>query len=286
MKRSLIMGLGVFGVLSLALLLVLLAQMHLGLKNREEVIVLLESELAATRRQVELLQEQRDFERRAVINAETERAPTPAPSPSEPLDVPVAPPQKNSEERAERSALWRAQQFVGEVEEAVALSSEQKDALSEAYKSELGMSVGSSEEARLLLMEKVLGAETTRVFREKQEQAENQERSERLNSEAIVLARKLSLTPEQETQVRDALAKIELSLRPKSAQVRVVMREAMANHMGGDEAKEQLKQQYGTIKQLNAEMKAESDKALFEAIGPGLSDEQKNALLALQAERR
>lgn len=53
-----------------------------------------------------------------------------------------------------------------------------------------------------------LGAEVARVYREKQVQAEEEERTERLNSEAIVLARKLSLSPEQEVQVREALAQM------------------------------------------------------------------------------
>lgn len=66
-----------------------------------------------------------------------------------------------------------------------------------------------------------------------------------------------------------------------------MMREAMsANHMGGDEAKDQLKQQYEAIKQLNTEIKTESDKALLKPLALLLQISKKNALLALQAEKR
>jgi len=191
-----------------------------------------------------------------------------------------------SADRAERSALWRTRQFIGEVEEDLALTPEQKEALTEAYKTELGGTGDASEQARGELVARVLGDEAGRAYQEKRLRAEEQERSEQMNSEAIVLARKLSLTPDQETRTREALSQIERELRPKAAQVRVIMREAMANHMGGEEAKDQLKQQYDAIKQLSTEIKTASDTALFAALGPTLSDEQKNALLALQAEKR
>jgi hypothetical protein len=284
MKRPFVIGLAGFLVLVLALY----AQMYSGLKHQENVIAGLESELATAREQLKNLQDShRSLTKSLESKSELSLASTGGASVAQAL-MPAAPlgGQRAPEERAERSALWRAQQFVEEVEEDLALTPEQKEALSQAYKSELGTTVGTSDDARMGLMEKVLGAEVARVYREKQVQAEERERTERINSQAIVLARKLSLSPEQEVQVREALAQIELSIRPKSAQVRVVMREAMANHMGGDEAKEQLKQQYEAIKQLNTEIKTESDKALFEAIGPALTDEQKNALLALQAEKR
>ena len=284
MKRPFAIGLA--GLL--VLILALYVQMYSGLKHQEKVIAGLEGELAKAREELETLRDNHSNLTKSV-ESQSEISQGTALGMSAPQElIPPAPQavQKSPEERAERAALWRAQQFVEEVEEDLALTPEQKEALSRAYKSELGMTVGISDEARVGLMEKVLGSEVARVYREKQVQAEEQERAERLSSQAIVLARKLSLSPEQELQVREALAQIERSIRPKSAQVRVVMREAMANHMGGDEAKEQLKQQYEAIKQLNAEIKTESDKALFEAIGPALTDEQKNALLALQAEKR
>jgi hypothetical protein len=200
---------------------------------------------------------------------------------------PLASEDQSAKEKLEsRMATWRARQFVNDVEENLALTPEQKEALTQKFEEQVGSHGASSDAARGQIIAQVLGDEVAKKYEHDQQESLEREQSDQLNSEAIVLARKLSLTPDQEQRVHDVLSEIDKLQQAKAEMVRLTMREAMANHLGGDEAKDMLKQQYDTIKQLNTEMKAEKDKLLFDQLSGVLSDEQKNALLALQAAQR
>jgi len=254
-------------------------------QHREGEVSRLEGEVAMLRQEVEAL---RRASERAEGSEQMESPPV-AVLPPDPAVPTAAPPQGGvnaAEDSAAHRGVWRARQFVSEVEEDLALTPEQRDVLAQAYEDELGAIASASVEARDAILARVVGAESAALYRERRNAAAERAREERLANEVIVLGRKVSLTPEQEGQARAALARIEQMTRPRTLEIEGVMREAMANHLGGPEARGDLVRQYDQIRALQAEVKAATDQALFEELAPVLTDDQKNALLALQAGRQ
>lgn len=240
----------------------------------------LEAYIAAARQEVQQLRRDIDGLRppQQPAEVETER--------SQVAQSPVLAVATNPLVPLERVAVWRSQEFVSDVEEVLALTPEQRASLVEKFKS---VAVGNnppSDEVRQKVVAEVLGEQESERYRAAAEEQVKKERTAAIDKEAILMARKLSLTAAQETNVRAALESIEEQLRPKRDQMRSVMRDAMANHLGGEEAQAALKQQYDELQRLGTEVTETRNSMLFEAVGPMLSDEQKNALLALQAERR
>jgi len=183
----------------------------------------------------------------------------------------------------DRMVTWRTKQVLSEVEEQLALSVEESEQLTQALTQRLSSGEPISDAGVLEVIAESLGSESANSYHDKQHQAYERDLDERLHAEVVVLARDLSLSDQQEHSARAALAQIEVDLRPKRAALQSVMREAMANHLGGDEAKDALALQYETLKKLNAEIKSSRDKAVYEALAPSLSDQQRNALLAAQS---
>lgn len=254
-------------------------------RHREAEVSRLAGEMAALRQEVESL---RRAGERAGGGEDTEFPPVaaPPPDPAVPTAVPSQGDVVTTEDPAAHRGVWRARQFVSEVEEDLALTPEQREVLAQAYEDELGAIAGASVEARDAILARVVGAESAALYRERRNAAAERAREERLANEVIVLGRKLSLTPEQEDQARAALTRIEQMTRPRTLEIEGVMREAMANHLGGPEARGDLVRQYEQIRALQAEVKAATDQALFEELAPVLTDEQKNGLLALQVGRQ
>ncbi len=185
----------------------------------------------------------------------------------------------------ERVASWRAKEFVTHVSDRIALSAAEQEALASKFQ-EIAKGVTSpTEQERTKVIEEVLGTETFGRYEEAERERRAQEKAKAIDEETVVLARKLSLSPQQEASLRTTLEAVEVALQPKRESMRVVMREAMANHFGGEEAKGELKAQYDTIQILSEELKAEKDRLVFEALDPVLSDQQKNALLESQVGR-
>ena len=105
-----------------------------------------------------------------------------------------------------------------------------------------------------------------------------------MSAESIVLSRKLKLSPDQEAKALAILKEADQALTEKSTLLQAQMREAMANHFGGEETRDLLKDQYAQIQGLQGEIKRDRDRFVFDALSPVLSDEQKNALLAEQSQ--
>lgn len=184
-----------------------------------------------------------------------------------------------------RVASWRAKEFVSHVSDHIALSVEEKEALGAQFSAVATGVRGPDDASRKQVIAQVLGEERLQAFEDAERARLKEERTRALEEESVILSRRLSLTPDQEVQLRSVLEQVEVGLEPMRSQVREVMREAMANHFGGDEAKTQLKEQYDLIRTLNDELKKQRAEQLFGALADTLTDAQKNALLEHQAKQ-
>lgn len=189
------------------------------------------------------------------------------------------------EAAAARVASWRAKEFVSHVSDHIALSVEEKEALGAQFSAVATGVRGPDDASRKQVIAQVLGEERLQAFEDAERARLKEERTRALEEESVILSRRLSLTPDQEVQLRSVLEQVEVGLEPMRSQVREVMREAMANHFGGDEAKTQLKEQYDLIRTLNDELKKQRAEQLFGALADTLTDAQKNALLEHQAKQ-
>lgn len=193
---------------------------------------------------------------------------------------PVAP-----AEAAVRVASWRAKEFVSYVSDHIALTTEEKEALGTRFSAVATGVRGPDDASRKQVIAQVLGEERLQAFEDTERARLKEERTRALEEESVILSRRLSLTPDQEVQLRSVLEQVEVGLEPIRSELREVMREAMANHFGGEEAKDQLKEQYDLIRTLNDELKKQRADQLFGALSDTLTDAQKNALLEYQVSR-
>lgn len=190
---------------------------------------------------------------------------------------------------SERRLVWRARQGVSEVEEVMALSSAEKENLTAKLQQALqalpeSATSGERDSVRMTTVSEVLGAERAEQYQRLKREAEQREFDESINRETIVLSRKLGLNQSQEQDVRNALIQAERIILPKRALVKEKMQEAMALHFEGQPGKEKLQTQYDEIKTLSDSLKQEKDRAIQQLLEGKLSEEQKNELLALQAQ--
>jgi hypothetical protein len=183
----------------------------------------------------------------------------------------------------ERIATWRTRQLLSELEQVIAITPDQREAISEKFSKQAGAEGPPSEETTSAILTEVLGAEMFSRYQAAEVERVRKETELGLEKETVLLARRLNLSSEQESVVREALNQIETTMQVKRNMQRQLMKEAMANHFGGDEAKEALKEQYDQIKTLGDEIKSERDALLFETLSTQISDEQKNALLEYQS---
>lgn len=181
---------------------------------------------------------------------------------------------------------WRAAQATREIGESIALDPAQYSKLQAALveAQELGVNIFDISNSAPIV-EEVLGATLAKEYREKATAELHKEFEERIDNRAILLSRKLGLTGEQEQKLRVALMNAEQLLSPERNAFRTKMQEAMANHLGGDEAKATLTAQYDSLRQLSQTLEKKRDAMVFDQIQSELTDAQKNALLEAQAEK-
>lgn len=105
---------------------------------------------------------------------------------------------------AQDAVSWR----ISAIEKFVPLSSEQKDRLREKYASESAAKV-NGEEPQTESLDDILGAENAAYYREQVNAAFKRVQNEEVERESVWLSRKLDLSPEQESSVRQVLERVE-----------------------------------------------------------------------------
>ena len=129
---------------------------------------------------------------------------TPVPSGA----IPVAPSHEaHIQEGANRSndALsWK----ISAIEKFVPLSSEQKDRLREKYERESNARA-NGDEVETESLDDILGAENAAYYREQVSAAFKRVQNEEIERESVWLSRKLGLTPEQESSMRQVFERVE-----------------------------------------------------------------------------
>lgn len=183
------------------------------------------------------------------------------------------------------ASAWRANRAIEEMRELIAVDEAEKERLlgrfNDLYR---GSTEGKSvEEEKFRIVSEELGSERAEAFRKKETEREQQEFNKKIDDEVIVLSKRLSLSSEQESIVRQALVSAENSISPEREKLRSKMREMMALHVAGEPAKEKLRQGYAEMKAAREELKKTKERTFTEQVGAILSDDQKNKLLELQA---
>lgn len=190
----------------------------------------------------------------------------------------------NVEPHTGGGAEWHAAQTIKQLEELVALSPSQREALSSSIGAFYSQGARSGREQEYTeILRREMGEDLYSQYEQKKAQTAEQEFQQRINDDVIILTNKLSLSSEQEERLRNVLEQVERAMQTERGEYEEKMREAMANHFEGDSGKEKLKQQFEEINQISKDMKKRKDSAVFDQTSDFLSDEQRNKLLELQA---
>jgi hypothetical protein len=130
----------------------------------------------------------------------------------------------------------------------------------------------------------VLGADRAEKFFSDLNLRETQKAEEQLDLEVFTLSRRLSLSPLQEEQLRQALAEANKRSAPLTRELASRMEQAMALHFDGDPERAELRTQYEQIRELKESVKQEKNSVVKENLKDQLSDEQLNKLIELQSD--
>ncbi len=265
----------------LILLVICNIGLALGLATSRNEIRSLRGDVTLLRQQLEL---KRSDPRPAKVSSSSETLPAPAALPTSPPmiehSVTVT---ENGEASMLRSADWKAQFYLSEVEKFVALTPQQQASLRDRYAAAFASTDAKAPRSYREILKETLGEEIASQLEVAQRADAAKRDAEELSDEVFSLSRKLALTNEQEASVTAVLKQLREELRPLDAQVQVAMREAMSNHSGANPDKERLRLSYDQLKELTREMKTAKDAALSQRLRELLTDQQYNALLELQA---
>lgn len=247
-------------------------------RNLREQVDSLTQQLETSRRDAEL----REAEAQRAEKIQPAPTPVSLPTPQRKLESPLTV-SDDSGMAAQRSANWKAQFYLSEVEKFVALTPEQQASLRDRYAAAFATRDSKAPQSYREILKETLGVEVANQLDKAQRADEAKRDDEELSDETFSLSRKLALSKEQETSVGEVLRQVRDELKPLDAQVQVAMREAMSNHSGANPDQERLRLSYDQLKELSAEMKAAKDAALSQRLKSILTESQYNALLEQQA---
>lgn len=220
---------------------------------------------------------------------------------SQDLNVPPKAPSDQEEKRPARLRFqempqgvrkWLVKRKVGDIEQFIALSDEQKEALALKFESDFTARqesedssdfIGNDEDPQkeLELLSQVLAPELAAEYQKRKLERQAHMEQERLDQELFSYSRKLSLSREQESSVRSALAEVNTEMKSvqKDAwkKMRETFRDAHENSDGEDSASS-----FEDFSKLTKEIQEQKKQLMNSRLRPMLTDEQYNALLADQ----
>jgi hypothetical protein len=143
-----------------------------------------------------------------VAQLESERHRADPPVASHPTVEPASPLHEASETEASSTSKEALSWRISAIEKFVPLSSEQKERLRGKYERESAAKT-SGEEVETESLDDILGAENASYYREQVKAAFKRVQNEEIERESMWVSRKLALTSEQETSVRQVFERVE-----------------------------------------------------------------------------
>lgn len=189
-----------------------------------------------------------------------------------------------SDERS-ASATWRADQQLRRISKFISLNSVQKDQLRAALARQQESQY--SEEPRLDgEVRNLLGDDLVNQYEELSNLEAKEEERQRLEREAIILGRQLSLSSEQEGRVTGLLKERADVLSGERAKVETRSTELMTKHFETNATKEDLRKGYEEIRGLQGELKEKERAYLAERLKGVLTPEQYERWASLEAAKQ